>query len=94
MTLFVHFSNFLALQKKKFNDENLGCGTVRSDMYRQMCNAGDCRFLGLNIGDNLNIINQENQGLGTKTPLVPQMGYAVGNGKQVIFINPAQYTKT
>ncbi|KAI3457527.1 hypothetical protein Pfo_014190 [Paulownia fortunei] len=69
-------------KKKKVNGENLGSGRVRSDMYMQMCNVGDCGFLGLNIGDNQNVMNQENRGLGTKAPLVPQVGYAVGNGKQ------------
>ncbi|KAL0399328.1 UNVERIFIED_CONTAM: hypothetical protein Sradi_2276100 [Sesamum radiatum] len=68
-------------KKKKVNGENWGGGrAVRSDMYTQMCNVGDCGFLGLNIGDNQNIINQENhQGLGTITPSVP---HKIGNGKQ------------
>ncbi|XP_020554154.1 uncharacterized protein LOC110013021 [Sesamum indicum] len=68
-------------KKKKVNGENWGGGrAVRSDMYTQMCNVGDCGFLGLNTGDNQNIINQDNhQGLGTKTLSVP---HQVGNGKQ------------
>ncbi|PIN23047.1 hypothetical protein CDL12_04228 [Handroanthus impetiginosus] len=69
-------------KKKKVNGENLGSGRVRPDMYVQMCDLGDCGFLGLNIGDNQSIINQENQALRTKAPFVPQLGYAVGNGKQ------------
>ncbi|KAK4439877.1 hypothetical protein Salat_0322600 [Sesamum alatum] len=73
-------------KKKKVNSENLGGGrAVRSDMYTQMCNVGECGFLGLNIGDNQNIINnQEHQSHGTKTPSVPhhQVGFSVGNGKQ------------
>ncbi|KAK4398430.1 hypothetical protein Sango_1318500 [Sesamum angolense] len=69
-------------KKKKVNPENWGGGrAVRSDIYTQMCNVGDCGFLGLNIGDNQNIINRENhQGLGTKPPSVPHL--QVGNGKQ------------
>ncbi|KAG8386243.1 hypothetical protein BUALT_Bualt03G0128700 [Buddleja alternifolia] len=75
-------------KKKRVNGENLGCGRVRSDMYREMSNVnGGYGFLGLNVGDiNQNImISHENQGfIGTKLPLVPppQLGYAaVPNGK-------------
>lgn len=52
---------------------------MRSDMYMQMCNVGDYGFLGLNIRDNHSITNQEIHGA-----KVPQLGYALGNCKQVI----------
>ncbi|KAL2476158.1 Uncharacterized protein Adt_36894 [Abeliophyllum distichum] len=63
-------------KKKRVNGEILGCS--RSGMYMQMPPIGNCDFLGLNVGDNESI-NQENQEVGIQAPIVPLAGYSVRN---------------
>ncbi|CAI9784153.1 unnamed protein product [Fraxinus pennsylvanica] len=65
-------------KKKRVNGEILGCSRAKSGMYMQMSPMGNCDFLGLNVGDNPSI-NQENQEVGTQAPIIPHPRYSVRN---------------
>lgn len=50
-----------------------------------MSPTGNCDFLGLNVGDNQSM-NQENQEVGIQAPIIPHACYSVRNCQSVSLI--------